>query len=233
MELMLSLTLRLLSQRMFLEQPCFFRIKEDLEVLKSWVKKTVCVWPAAAWTLCGRDYSRSIVLHFCSGLHLQPPFLCFPSGVGGTLWVCCVGKGNGLPPLLLTEAVLLSALCVYLEKSKHPMCVYSLTQLFGIVQFLPRQSRVCLVREGNLLLTQNSGELCMLLVKETCRYLFPGLLCIYCSTEVTPFPFFPSGVADTWASFPSPSFASQRLLFWDEVLQDFLQRDFLARNLLG
>lgn len=49
----------------------------------------------------------------------------------------CAGKGNGLCPWLLTEAVLLSVLCVYLEKSKHPMCVYSLTQLFDIVWFLP------------------------------------------------------------------------------------------------
>lgn len=48
-----------------------------------------------------------------------------------------MGRGNGLPLLLLTEAVLLPVLCVYLEKSKHPVLVYSLTQLFGIVQFLP------------------------------------------------------------------------------------------------
>ena len=78
MELILSLTLGHLSQKMFFEQPCFFRTKDDLEVLKSCVNKTLFVWPAAAWTLYGRDYSRSIVLHFCSGLHLQPPSSVFP-----------------------------------------------------------------------------------------------------------------------------------------------------------
>lgn len=76
MELMLSLTLGHLSEKMFWEQRCFSRTKEGLEVLKSCVNKTVFVWPAAARTLYGRDYS--IVWRFCSGMHLQPPSSAFP-----------------------------------------------------------------------------------------------------------------------------------------------------------
>lgn len=48
-----------------------------------------------------------------------------------------VGKGNRLCPLLLTEALLLSVFCVYLEKSEQPMHVYSVMELLGIVQFFP------------------------------------------------------------------------------------------------
>lgn len=118
LEMMLSLTLGHLNQKIFLEQPCCFRTKEDWEVLKSWINSNVFVWPVAAWALYGREYSRSFVLHFCPGS---------TSGVGGTLWVLSVGKGNGLCPLLLTVAVL-SVLCVYLGESQHLKCVYSLTQ---------------------------------------------------------------------------------------------------------
>lgn len=72
-----------------------------------------------------RDHSRNIVLHFYSGLHFQPPSSAFPLAlVEGSLCMLCKGTGKGSRPSLLTEAELLSALCVYLEKSKHPLRVY-------------------------------------------------------------------------------------------------------------
>lgn len=64
------------------------------------------------------------------------PSSAFP-GAWVAPWELRPGEGKRVPLLLLTEAVVLLALCVYLEKSKHSVCVYSLTQWFGRVQFLP------------------------------------------------------------------------------------------------
>ena len=64
-------------------------------------------------------------------------------------------------PLLLAEAVLLSVLCVYLEKSKHPMRVYSYTVVrHSSVLALDSPEPASLEKaKGNPLLTHNSGEL--------------------------------------------------------------------------
>lgn len=48
---MLSLTLDRLSQKVFLEQPCFFRTKQDLRLLQSSVNNPVFLWPAAFWAV--------------------------------------------------------------------------------------------------------------------------------------------------------------------------------------
>lgn len=68
---------------MFLEQPCLFRTKEDLEVLKSCVNKTVCMacssLDSMAGTIAGALFYISVLA--CT----SSPFLCLPSGVGGTL----------------------------------------------------------------------------------------------------------------------------------------------------
>lgn len=64
------------SENVFRTALIFLEQRRDWEVLKSWINNNVFVWPVAACTFYGREYSRSFVPHFCPGS---------PSGIGGTL----------------------------------------------------------------------------------------------------------------------------------------------------
>lgn len=183
MDMMLSLTLGRLSQKMVWERPCLLRTKEDLKVLKSSVNNPAFLWPAAAQAVHGRDHSRRIIWNLCSGaISRSLPLL--PAGAG--CWCALQVLVASLLPLRLCCFGFVG----HGGKSQHPTRAEVLcsTVVWHASSSCPRQSRACPAREGSLPLNSVLGNSWWMSLDVT----FSPRLVHLCSAEVTPFPLCPA-----------------------------------------